>query len=191
MRQEILKQIESWKSELYALEIEKARIEAKLETLAEMLALAPEDAKVKRKRTRTRSLSVAWSNVLYYMMTDLPQGATYDQIHKITTHLGIEIAKENLRGHMGNYKTAGYVTSPEAGVFLVSPEGKKQAKEPINKEPVAKATGSKELGADGQGEVFPADNPSGSNPDASTDTSFKVDTGPTYSPGNFDDEIPY
>lgn len=193
MKKQIQEQIDSAVEQLHALEIEKAKLDTRLETLREMLDLAPDDDTPKRT-TRRRSLSPQWQGVLYFMQEDHPDGASYDDIHQITERVGIDMKKANLRGHMGNYKASGYVKAVSPGTFVLTPDGKKQATKPEVEKPAAKATGSQETGADtGRGDGYPPDNPSGSIPDASTDTSSSDYGG--YSgytaPPNMDDEIPF
>lgn len=186
MKKVIQTQIDSAIEQLHALEIERAKLGARIETLQEMLELAPDDDAPK-KATRRRSLSPQWQGVLFYMQEEHPDGASYDDIHRITERVGIDMKKANLRGHMGNYKSSGYVKATSPGVFVLTPDGRKQATKPEIKEPTAEAMGSNNLGADtGRGDGYPPDNPSGSIPDASTDT-------PTWGTDNsdLDDEIPF
>ena len=187
MRKQIEAQIDSAVEQLHALEIEKAKLDTRLETLREMLELAPDDEAPKRA-VRRRSLSPQWQGVLFYMQEEHPEGASYDDIHRITQRVGIDMKKGNLRGHMGNYKASGYVRAVSPGTFVLTADGKKQATKPEKEEPAAEATGSSSKGADtGRGDGYPPDNPSGSIPDASTDTSFwDKPTG-----RDLDDEIPF
>ena len=188
MKKQIQVQIDSALAKLHALEIEKAKLDTRLETLREMLDLAPDDDAPK-KASRRRSLSPQWQGVLYFMQEDHPEGASYDEIHRITERVGIEMKKANLRGHMGNYKASGYVKAVAPGTFVLTPDGRKQATKPDEEKPAAKAAGSTDSGAvTGRGDGYPPDNPSGSIPDASTDNSFHIDTG---EPDDLDDEIPF
>lgn len=187
MRKQIQNQIDSALEHLRALEIERAKLDTRLETLREMLALAP-DEDAPKKSVRRRSLSPQWQGVLYFMQEDHPDGASYDDIHSITERVGIDMKKANLRGHMGNYKASGYVKAVSPGNFVLTPEGKKQAAKPEDEKPAARATGSQITGADtGRGDGYPPDNPSGSIPDASTDISY-WDAPSSNDP---DDEIPF
>jgi len=191
MRKQIQEQIDSAVEQLHALEIEKAKLDTRLETLREMLDLAPDDDAPK-KSPRRRSLSPQWQGVLYFMQEDHPEGASYDEIHHITERVGIDMKKANLRGHMGNYKASGYVKAVSPGTFVLTPDGKKQATKPEIEKPAAKATGSKSMGAvTGRDSGYPPARPSGSIPDASTDTSSSSEYGGYTSPSDMDDEIPF
>lgn len=193
MRDKIQIQIDSAKQQIHALEIERAKLDTRLETLEEMLALAPDEDKP-QKKTRKRSLSENWQNVLYLMSDEKPEGASYEEIYEMIERVGFEMKKSNLRGHMGGYKSNGYVSAVSDGVFVVTAEGKKQAKKQKNEKPAAEATGSKSMGADtGRGDGYPPDNPSGSIPDASTDSSRSTSEGYGYytAPSDIDDEIPF
>lgn len=185
MREQIQQQIDSAREELHDLEIQRARIDERIKTLEEMLLLTPDEVP-KRRATRKRALSDHWQNVLYLMLTEKPDGASYDEIYNMVERVGISMKKSNLRGHMGNYKASGYVKAVRDGVFVLTPEGKKQTKEFKEEEPDAITSGSHELGADtGRGDGYPPDNPSGSIPDASTDT-------PPWRRSEIDDdEIPF
>lgn len=150
MRKYLETQIDSARSDIQSLEIELAKLQARLETLLETLDQAPDEDGPKKK-TRRRSLSPQWRAVLYFMLRDYHDGASYDDIHEITTRVGIDMKKENLRGHMGNYKTSGHVVSPRPGVFVVTSEGKKQAKAPDEESPeVAQASPEVPLDQHGQ-----------------------------------------
>lgn len=193
MRDKIQIQIDSAKAQIHALEIERAKLDTRLETLEEMLALAPDEGKP-QKKTRKRSLSDNWQHVLYLMSQEKPEGASYDDIYEMIERVGFDMKKSNLRGHMGGYKATGYVNAVSDGVFVVTAAGKKQTKKPEVEKPVADATGSKRLGADtGRGDGYPPDNPSGSIPDASTDNSTSRYGGYDQRPSarDLDDEIPF
>lgn len=91
-----------------------------------MLLLVPDESPAKRPQRR-RSLSPQWKGVLHLMDAEHPNGASYDDIHAITQRVGIDMKKDNLRGHMGNYKSSGYVKAVSPGVFILTGEGRKQA----------------------------------------------------------------
>lgn len=193
MKKQIQEQIDSAIEQLHALEIERAKLGARIETLQEMLELAPDDDAPK-KATRRRSLSPQWQGVLFYMQEEHPDGASYDEIHSITERVGIDMKKANLRGHMGNYKASGYVKAVSPGVFILTPDGKKQAAKPENEKPATEVTDSQNTGAvTGRDSGYPPARPSGSIPDASTDTSKSGYGGydATPSPRDYDDEIPF
>lgn len=191
MREKIQLEIDSAREKLHALDIERAKIDTRLETLLEMLDLAPPEISP-AKKTRKRSLSDNWQNVLYLMAKERPEGASYDEIYEMIERVGFDMKKSNLRGHMGGYKSSGYVSAVSDGVFVVTSEGKKQTKKPEIEKPAAQATGSQRTGADtGRGDGYPPDNPSGSIPDASTDTSSTGGYGGYTSPSDMDDEIPF
>jgi len=187
MKDKIQIQIDSAKEQIHALEIARAKLDTRLETLEEMLALAPDDDKP-QKKTRKRSLSDNWQHVLYLMAHEKPEGASYDDIYEMIERVGFDMKKSNLRGHMGGYKANGYVSAVSDGVFVVTSEGKKQTKKPKTEKPAAEATGSKSMGAvTGRDSGYPPARPSGSIPDASTDTSgWDRPSG-----RDLDDEIPF
>lgn len=189
MREKIQLEIDSAREKIHALDIERAKLDTRLETLLEMLELAPSESKP-QKKTRKRSLSEHWQNVLYLMSTERPEGASYDEIYEMIERVGFDMKKSNLRGHIGGYKSSGYVSAISDGVFVVTSEGKKQTKKPEIKEPANEVTGSYYSGADtGRGDGHPPDNPSVSIPDASTDTSQSGYGG--YRSRDLDDEIPF
>ena len=120
MKARIEAQIAAATDDLHNLEIEKARMEARLETLREMLDLWPDHPQPKRRNgNRGRMVKDEWRHVLWMMMDRHPGGARYDDLFALTQEVGIAPKqKANLRGHMGNYKAAGYVASPSPGLFL-------------------------------------------------------------------------
>lgn len=193
MRAKIQAQIDSALAELREVEsqardlaILQARLHERVDTLRGVLSQVPDDLHApKRKRgTRGRTLKNEWRHVLWLMTREAPEGADYDTLHEMTLRAGLSIKKENLRGHMGNYKTAGYVEPTSPGVFVVTEDGKALALEMENAAP----SGAASKGADtGRGAGFPSDDPSGSIPDASTDTSRWG----SPSSVDLDDEIPF
>ena len=186
MRKQIQIQIDSAREKIHALEIERAKLDTRLETLLEMLDMAPPE-EGRPKKTRRRSLSEHWQNVLYLMATEKPEGASYDDIYDIINRVGFNMKKANLRGHMGGYKSSGYVSAVSDGVFVVTTEGKKQTKKPEKEEPATEVAGSKDTGAvTGRDSGLPPARPSGSIPDASTD----ISTWERQKP-DLDDEIPF
>lgn len=191
MREKIQAEIDSARLQMQSLDLERAKIASRIETLEEMLDFAPAES-APTKRTRKRSLSDNWQNVLYLMAAEKPEGASYDDIYGFIERVGFDMKKANLRGHMGGYKSSGYVSAVSDGVFVVTTEGKKQTKKPKEEEPATRVTGSYYSGADtGRGDGYPPDNPSGSIPDASTDTSSTGGYGGYTSPSDMDDEIPF
>jgi hypothetical protein len=192
MKVKIQAQIDSAMAELRDVEkqmqrlaLTQARLNERVSTLKDVLAEIPDDPQPARRRrnARGRTLKTEWRHVLWMMMQEAPDGADYDTLHDMARRAGLGIKKENLRGHMGNYKSAGYVDAPSPGKFIVTDEGKSLALEMKNAAP----EGAASKGAvTGRGEVFPADNPSGSIPDASTDTS---DWSSPWD--DTDDEIPF
>lgn len=135
MREEIKEQLRVAREKLREVELEFARLSARVLTLEEMLALTVEEnvpTKKRRPLTRGRTLSEPWRYVLYYMTKeDDGAGVGYDDIERLTKKFGIETQKDNLRGQMASYKNSGYVTSPRPGRFSTTPEGRRLARRPL------------------------------------------------------------
>ena len=152
MKAKIEAEIAAATNDLHNLEIEKAKVEARLQTLQEMLELWPDDPPARRRNgNRGRMVKDEWRQVLWMMMKRYPEGASYDDLFEMTQVVGIAPKqKANLRGHMGNYKAAGYVESPSPGIFVVTQKGAELALEKKDAEPAAKSDPASS-GGDGQG----------------------------------------
>lgn len=167
MKAKIEAEIATATNDLHNLEIEKAKVEGRLQTLREMLELCPDDPPARRRNgNRGRMVKEEWRQVLWMMMDRYPEGASYDDLFEMTQMVGIAPKqKANLRGHMGNYKAAGYVESPSPGLFVVTQKGadlalKKEDAGPVKSDPASSTV-------DGQGSgPRPAGSP-GSSPGTS------------------------
>lgn len=169
MKAKIEAEIAAATNDLHNLEIKKAKVEARLQTLREMLELWPDDPPARRRNgNRGRMVKDEWRQVLWMMMKRYPEGASYDDLFEMTQAVGIAPKqKANLRGHMGNYKAAGYVESPSAGIFVVTQKGAELALEKEDAGPAAKSDPASS-GVDDQGSGLRPAGPQGSSPDTST-----------------------
>lgn len=190
MREKIEAQIDSARLQLQEAELVHVRLKSRLETLEEMLAMLPREQKVRRATTGGRSLSEPWKSVISSMASLHPDGADYEEIFALTQDEGIGLRKENLRGHMGNYKAAGYVDAIRPGLFVITEHGKKvigivdYEKQEADGFPSA----SDNLGpVTGRGTGYPPNTPEGSIPSGSTHISSES----SQKKPNVDDEIPF
>ena len=193
MKEKIQAQIDAATEKLHDLEIAKAKVEARLETLREMLDIWPDNPPTKRRNgTRNRTLKDEWRHVLWMMMKHYPDGANYDELHALTQTAGISIQKANLRGHMGNYKAAEYVDSPRPGLFVVTQKGAELALEKEDGESAMSDPASSEVGGQRSGLRHAA--PPGSSPgtSASSPSPFDDDHSDPFGHVSLDDdEVPF
>lgn len=167
MKEKIQAEIAAATKKLHDLEIAKAKVEARLETLREMLDIWPDNPLTKRRSgARNRTLKDEWRHVLWMMMKHYADGANYDELHALTQAAGISIQKANLRGHMGNYKAAEYVESPRPGLFVVTQKGAELALEKDDAETAKSDPASS--GMDDQGSGLRPAGPQGASPGTST-----------------------